>query len=434
MIECPIRKKSSNVIYSADDESRFYLEVRTNKENKKWGGKTPAFLFDGNYPSKGKYTRVVYGVNDYIEKVGTFGIYSTQNIPLHRVEGKPYVSLARLLHSLYTGISLEDAQALNVCLVDNGEVIIDGLTDPEEVEFVRTHFVYNFTRGNIISDIHGAELHSTSHIRVEYPAIVIECAGRRFYTDYNQGLLSLLRRVPNWNCSVGALRTTVVKEDRDKEDRDNRPLYVPLSAIVVAYHQGLVPDKENIRDVLRGIHANTSKKGIVIDHLTEQTENNFMAFLAPSFQSVNGALGNRRTRIKRPLFYYSVFDHAQKKCFVWCGDENVGWEKYVAFDDLTIEKNYKDYIRFFYFFWDTIVKPAGCAMDEPGEDSAAYYWSAPERIADKANPYNKLLSAPADRYDRYQEGIFADVVDLDVISAYLKEVKEEQAKKEKGKE
>lgn len=310
------------------------------------------------------------------------------------------IPLANVLYGFYNGIDIEQTGDINVRCVMNDAVILSNLADREEVDFFKTHYVYDFTMGNIVSDVCGAVVHSNGHIFVDYPAMGVKCDGRNFYTSYDQGLCNLLASVPNWNINNEALRANLGK------GKSGSSIYIPLSSIVVAYHRGRVPNNtNNIREKLKAINQEIIGKQLLADHLTERKGNDYPFLLALTNRKVNDTVRNFRTRIKKPFFFYTVVDHARNICLVWLGIEGTDWERYIVFGDLTDEREYKLYLHCFDKF-KRIAQAAGCFLKKPGDDSLLYYWAAPERMNDRRNPLIQILSKPLDMFTVYHDGIF----------------------------
>lgn len=288
-------------------------------------------------------------------------------------------------------------------MVDKKEVVLEGLTDQEEIEFFDTHYVYNFTMGNLVSDKHGAEVSSYGPIFVSPPCMGVKCDGISFHTAYDQRLCKFLSEIPNWNISKeGALKTNIGAGGKDS-------LFIPYANIVVAHHRGLIPyDQNNVRDKLKAIYDSITAKGFETDHLSERKTNNYLHLLALTDKSVNGATRNFRTRIKAPFFFYTVYDHMRERCLVHLGIEGTNWEKYIVFNSLVDESEYKLYLDCLKAFKGK-ADEAGCLMDKPGEDSLLYHWAAPERMSDRTNPLNLLIAKPMDIFIRYSEVIFWDM-------------------------
>lgn len=408
MIKIEIPKRKGNVIYKSDDGKRYYLaicidHVKEERQKMEWGQKTPAYMFDGNFFTLSQSTPVIFRLFEHIKHNCAFTIGGGgRPLSKHRGMGKD-ISLANLLYSFYSDICIEQTIGVNVRCVNNNVVILSNITDREEDEFLKDHYVYNFTRGNLVSDVGGAVIHSNGHIFVNYPAMGVKCDGRNFYTSYDQGLCNLLASVPNWNIDNGALRANLGK------GKSGSNIYIPFSSIVVAYHRGLVPNgTNNIREKLKAVNKEIIGKQLLADHLTERKGNNYPFLLALTNSEVNDATRNFRTRIEKPFFFYSAVDHARNRCLVWLGIEDTGWEKYIVFGDLSDEKEYKLYLHCFNKF-KRIVQAAGCFLKKPGDDSLLYYWAAPERMNDRRNPLIQILSKPMDIFTVYHDGIFVGI-------------------------
>lgn len=402
-IEIPNREK--NAIYKSDDGKRYYLTVCTDgigeeRCKSEWGKKTPAYMFDGNHFTLDQFPPVVFRLLEYIKLNYAFTIGGGGRPLSKRKDRSKDVPLANVLCGFYNNIDIEENIDINVRCVNSDAVVMDNLTDSEEVEFFRNHYVYDFTRGNIVSDISKVITHSNGHIVVDYPAMSVKCDGRLFCTSYDQGLCSLLAAIPNWNLVRGALKANVGTGESGKS------IFAPYASIIVAYHRGLVPTGTgNIRDKLKVIDQEINGKQLLVDHLTERKENNYPFLLALTNNNVNDTMRNFRTRIKKPFFFYSVADHARKICLVWLGIEGTGWEKHIVFGDLTDERECGLYLQCFDRFKE-IAKSAGYFLKKSGDDSLLYYWANPTRMNDKKNPLILLLSKPMSIFTVYHDGIF----------------------------
>lgn len=361
------------------------------------------YLFDGNYFTLDQFLPVVFRLLEYIKLNHPFTIGGGGRPLSKRKDRSKDIPLANVLCSFYNGMDIEETDGINVRCVSSDAVGLNNLTDPEEVEFFRTHYVYDFTRGNIVSDIRGAVIHSNGHIVVDYPAMSVKCDGKNFCTLYDQKLCSLLTAVPNWNLVRGALTTNVGTGESGKS------IFVPYASIIVAYHRELVPnDTDNIRDKLKVIDQEINRKHLLVDHLTERKENNYPFLLALTTNNVNDTVRNFRTRIRKPFFFYTAVDHARKICLVWLGIEGTSWERHIVFGDLTEERECGLYLQCFERFKE-IAKAAGYFLKRSGDDSLLYYWANPDRMNDKRNPLVQLISKPMSIFTVYHDGVFFDI-------------------------
>lgn len=402
MIKVPIPNRPNNTIWQSEDGKRCYLTISTKQRHAKWNGKLPAYMFTGDFTSDYHELSPFWKLAEYLRSVHGFAVCG-DGLPYDKRKDKKDISLARILCGFYHGVDIDKTDNIHVKMVSSSEVVVNGLTDAEEIDFFKTHYVYNFTAGNLVSDIHSTEMCTNGNIFVSLPDMFVECDGISFHTAYDQELCGFLHEVPNWDVSSGALKTNIYIED---ESKLKRSIFIPFSNIVVAHHRRLIPYKENnIRDKLKAIYSGITDKGFLVDHLSERPINNYLYLLALSDRSVNAAALNLRTRIKAPFFFYTVFDHARERCLVHLGIEGTGWEKYIVFGSLTEPESCKLYLHCLYTF-KGYAEAAGCLMDKPGEESLLYYWAEPERMGDKANPLNLLIAKPIDYFTRYSMAIF----------------------------
>lgn len=162
MVKIEIPQRSSNVIYGSDDGKRYYLVVHTNWANtdrrkKEWGKKTPAYMFDGNHFTSNQFPPVVFKLLEYIKLNNRSFTIGGGGRPLSKCKdlGRD-LPLANVLYGFYNGIDIEQTIDINVRCVNSDAVVLNDITDREENEFLKNHYVYNFTRGNLVSDIGGA--------------------------------------------------------------------------------------------------------------------------------------------------------------------------------------------------------------------------------------------------------------------------------------
>lgn len=406
MIEIPIPNRLNNAILQSDDNKRYYLVVNTKQQYPKWNGKKPAYMFTGDFTVDYHSFSPFWKLAEYIETIRAF-VVGSDGLPYDRRKGEKDISLARVLLSFYSGVEIEETDNVNAQMVDDREVVLESLTDQEEIEFFKTHYVYNFTAGNLVSDVHGTEVCFNGNVFVAPPDMYVKCKGESFHTTYDQKLCKFLLDTPNWNVGSGALKTNISAASVDHADsKSKKSFFIPYANIVVAHHRGLIPyNKNNVRDKLKAIYDSITAKGLEIDHLSERKNNNYLHLLALTNKSVNGAAHNFRTRIKAPFFFYTVYDHIRERCLVHLGIEGTGWERYIVFNSLEDEESYKMYLECLKTFRD-YADAAGCLMDKPGEESLLYYWAEPARMSDKANPLNQLLAKPLDVFIRYNKAVF----------------------------
>lgn len=114
---------------------------------------------------------------------------------------------------------------------------------------------------------------------------------------------------------------------------------------------------------------------------------------------MNTSLGNRRTKIKDPYFWYMVNDTQRGKILVHCGVQGTEFQRYYAFDTLAdCEECFSEFTQ--------IAKECKCMAgknEKPTADKCSFaYWTqvpeyhreVPDMVNDPNNPVLALLKSP----------------------------------------
>lgn len=319
----------------------------------------------------------------------------------------PKKRIEEVLYSLYYQKPL-NTSGLKIKIANRKRISFTsyGFMPADEAELFQRYTVIGLTKNNIRSAeqetyvhtngvfYHGPAFSADGNV-VSFNGIVGTCKGEAFFTDYDAGLFSLLQKISAWDISHrGALQAKVGGSK------------TPFSTIVWAWHHGLISDSIEADKAILAAHRYYSTLGLEVDHLTESKSNNCLYALALVHRDINISLGARRTSIKEPFYFYTVYSHKVNKLLVKCGfdDGKQHYERQFAFD-LPTSKNDTAYRECFNAFKGK-AKAAGCLTTEPEKDNLVCYWADPCRAGSEGDPHIALLEAPLNRFDEYIDGAF----------------------------
>lgn len=381
-------KSGLNVIYRGEYEH--YLVV-TDKELTS----TPIIcMFDGELSRvrNGERKTVTDWLTEFIEKYGAFYRHNTV---LCRTMG--HKRLEEVLFRIYHGLDFDCQLAdTDIRLGFGRPIVISPIPDKDEAALISTGELYDFSQSNIRGKAFGVNYTNNACVFLDNTGISVQCRGARFYTGYDAGLYGVIKAMPNWHIGAGGALKTYLKG-----------VVVPFAEIVWLYHNGLISNEHILENILSA-HADMRSKNLEVDHLSGRVENNYPELLAAVPKAVNAGLGNRRSCIKAPYFFLTLFDSSSKTYKVQAGLQGYGWSRQFAFGDLTDAKEaglYTDCFRKFIAH----VKQAGCISGRPSNRSIYHYWSEPFRMRDKNNPLVLLRQESDNMFDNYTEDAFSEM-------------------------
>lgn len=257
--------------------------------------------------------------------------------------------------------------------------------------------IYDLTVNNIESDEYKTPRHKGGVIAND----VVYCGGEVFYTQIDGGLRHLLDAIRSMRTYKGNLKFWISEK------------YVPFAAIVCIYHsfyKNVECSPEMVLATYKELQSSCkSAEKLDVDHLCENKGNNYVWALALMPHGINGGLNNRRSKIKAPYFFYTVYDLATRHCKVRCGVETESgcWEKSFCFEWGNPRKSAQQYYVCFLEFWDRL--PVEYRLEKSDDSSWLHYWAKPERAQDERNPLIQLLHKPLNSFEQYSAGALADL-------------------------
>lgn len=352
------------------------------------------FAFDGELSRMrdGERKTVADWMISFIEKGGAFRECSGR-FPINS-QG---VRLEEALLAVYLNVPFADAKQTEARVGFPKRFTISGLSDDEEQAMFHNHPVFDLTINNIRGAGYGAAYTTNTTVYHDGRSIHVRCKGAEFQTGYDAGLYGLMRRVPTWN---------VNDQGRLKVYLSGRKI-VPSSELIWAYHHSLIGDDPNVRKAMLEAHKRLRSQKVEIDHLSDRVENQYISLLAAMSALANHQIANRRSRIREPYYFWTVYDLNAKQYRVEAGIVSA-WSKRFVFENLADEKEAARYVACFREFYD-LAKKADHLLTEPNGENLLHYWSAPERMQDCDNPLNALLLAPANSFGKYSVESFADL-------------------------
>lgn len=383
-----VSKNGSNIIY--EGEIYYYLIIKAIRTDKN----QIVCAFDGHIrKEKGSEQRCISELLiEYIQEHGTAYL---DPCVIARF-GAPQKRVEEVLYSLYNDKSIEDAAKLNIKLVNRKKKISISSTSAwcdiptDEIELFKNNHVYDMSNNNLISNEKYSCFHTNGGFVGDGNAIIGGCKGRKFYTNYDKKLLTILKKIRPWNLDKrGALVATVA-----------RGKHIPFSTIVWAYHHGLIPHDTDATSTINSIvavHRHFLLMGLEVDHLTENVQHNFLYGLVLMQGDINSSFQTRRKSIKQPFYFLSVYNHNVGKLLVKCGiDTDVQhYERRFAFRlDSKGETAYRDCFAAF----EKKVKSVGYLTKEPEKDNLLSYWASPERACSADNELKAMLEYPLNTY------------------------------------
>lgn len=369
-----------------------------------------AFWFDG-FLTDDEYRNPYEELERFIEENGCFcfnGKSTTASSVRAYYKGKQ-VSLTDVLWSIYKKRPIEEAAEETLRLANGRRQCIYG--DEELMDFVGHSIVYDM-RACEIRDGDTWTAHFTNG--KIFPSGWIGCANtcvkvsdkkRTVYsfTDSNEELRHELGKIGGWYLEGNRAKTSVGD--------------VPLASICGAFFNfwDRVKCPGNIYKTLKRIRQAIGNFGIVFDHLTDTPEINFPWLLAPISFGQNAALSDRRSRIRAPYYFFTVYDYTTRKLLVWCGVEGYQWERRFAFNcdfEHPDTRQTQDYVACFFEFKKRVAngksdKDAPYILNKPGDECLLHYWgSCQERVLDPRSPLRAPQKMQLDGFNKYEPGCF----------------------------
>lgn len=299
----------------------------------------------------------------------------------------PHREIAAIVFSVYHDITLEDAMASNVRLIDKDPCWnLNGV------------LVYNLRKKNLVSDIVRSPIFSNAIITIRNCDMSVICKGVAFWTEYDQDLYFALQKIHYWKLNRGraadqkreefALVATL-EDGRKQKD-------VAFAEIVWQFHHGMIDMADFVKSVITN-HAKLSASKVVIDHLTQRRTNNFFWALAAIPNGLNRDKNlSSRDRIAKPWFFVTVFDESAQKFKVRLGNFKTGWERRYLFDDLAVLNSNGVYV------YDELLSKFKTAIGpqfvDDSRDSHLRYWSDPDLAHDPDNILTDTLRTPLETY------------------------------------
>lgn len=398
-----------NELYYNDSTLEGYLKVWRNGK----AGKEDVRIYrfeDFRCPARDFVDGLVYEEGDmfvdclvrYINQQGGFQVYKTRNAPVHRKKNGS-LGLEELYYALANGkkLDVKELKALRIRMSVPHPIMIIGAEELNRDEFKdengKRYLIYWLSRTAIHSEKRFSWDHSRGVIYNDLGSTVVTWEGELFWVDKNEGLEKILQRLSNKKIEEGALKLRVGGE------------YIPLGAVVYIYFTIIKAEGVEEISLINDGYKSYREQDYVVDHLTENKQNNHIWALALMPHWVNGGMRDRRSRVKAPYFFYTVYDLVSKCCKVQCGviADNVKWEKRFAFDWSNVDDAAQRYKACFDEFWDKL--PREYKLDKPGEESCLYYWAEPERATDTNNPLMHLHHMQEDCFKEYKQGAFVDL-------------------------
>ncbi len=333
------------------------------------------------------------------EKYGGFAAYTSNCGPV--ATGGGNTPLVHVLYALYHGVTVEDAKAAKAKLRRANPLKLTGGDDVDK--FMHRNFrVYDFTEANIKSNatVGGSIGSDTTTIAHDGRLVMIVNGNNKYYTQDTPEMkqaLNVLDHLGSW----GALKGPRLIFCRGQWN-------IPFAAIVWAIAHGHL-DPDNITpDTLnrvKGLYA--SRSACVVDHLTENTTNNYTWALAAMPHGVNAALRGR-SDIIAPYYFYTVNDVERGYILVHCGVLGYGVDWRLRFDDLTDQAEAELYKSCVLDFCAK-ARAAKYTRQDAGDRCLLNYWGDPQRAYDPDNPLTQMLHDPLDLYSRYEPGVFDEL-------------------------
>lgn len=356
------KQKGNEILMS--DTGMYYLRVRPKK------GKERVYWFDGVVNGN----QIAKQLQESIESHGAFYINMPAIAPKQRTK-----DLTKVLYGMYHNIdNPEQVKALKPAISNKRP--LTGLKD------------FNFFHGDVydmrVDNIHSLEYSTNqkSDFSIVHTAkdIIICKDGKYYFTGYQDGLYKVLKSVTCWNAPGNNLRAVI----HGKE--------VSFSVIVWAYYHGMMDGEAPAINKIARLYGIFLKNSIVVDHTTENTQNNYIWALAKMEHGYNAAFSNYRTRISAPIHFYLVFDYKRKQYRVECGLSDYGFTKRYIFEESDIASVLECF---------NTVKRAAQKMKlfekKPSRTSALRYWSDPTKADDLSNPLIHLLEREAGDFTKY---------------------------------
>ncbi len=332
------KQGARNYIYAFDlfnkfeDKGKAYRCVFVSKSKK---GKMCGVTFDNIQTENGKY--LWEALKDYIENEGektTRLFYRVKSGFVSYSHPKKTLSLATFIYACYLGVSYESLPPIR----------------PNNLNWIQSYRngslkSYDYTRKNLGVGHRYFPITRSNFQFIRYPERGIEIVGAlsedengvnsRVYswvTDYDRDFYHALLSIPSWEISrdSGALRAHINGK------------HIAFAEIVWLYFNNSLDiscldyGKNTFLESVLKKHDEMAKMGIVIDHMTHNTANNFIRNLAAVYSKDNSALKNRH-RVKEPYYFMTVYDRIIGKYKVSFGVHGTDYSIKLLFDVIDSE-------------------------------------------------------------------------------------------------
>jgi hypothetical protein len=406
----------------------------TNKRGEETG-----YIFD-NVLRNGEYTEE--GIKKYIENGGQkkrmFYVDSSNpykilnEIPTESKEEKR-IYLATILVSLYTGKDIDSLRDERISIVDKDWCwdIEDG-TDKHHVKF------YSYRMYNIQwrSSYGARRLSGKGFIEIArkiarsgayFVVLMPDDQGDRteYITEFRNELARVVDVAPTLKVQDrGALMTGYYNPIIKETTR------ISFAELVwgCSHDKYDTKDRDTICETVIAFRDELSESRCEVDHLTERKEVNFIWAICAMTKGLNQSLGAHRTQIKKPYYFYMVYDRTNNVVRVKCGVEAAEGERDAQewrfrFGDLT-QENEADKMQKCFNQFKKIVKELGFMLSIPSttnssekaaimeENSLLYKWANPELVNHPDNPLMAMLHEDVSLYSKYNGETFDNLINV----------------------
>ena len=411
-------KKGRNKLY-INNYGDGYLVI-TDQKWESSGNKPLAARFTGGWLRPridGSQVPIYQHIAEFIADHGRF--YSGR-FPKTQKSGDPrQYKLVILLYALYHGLTYDEAEQEHPYRAFVRPILITG-EDKAEREFIDNHTILDFSTENICGNTHVTMLHTNGYITQDpHGDTMISVKDKLFYVNSADGKndLNQILKYQTWSLP-GLNKAANVNLGVSGESA------IPLAQIVWGYCHGMVTldNKQDVRAQLVRLRKYFREQNLVVDHLTEQVENNRPYAIAAMDKAINQSLKNWRTQIGAPYFFYSSYDHQSNQCLVWCGirakDNGLQWERYIVFGDLREKEEAQKYAECVKAFRKRI--PKEYTSKETKETSLLRYWATTANgyndyggaEDEENNPLLTIFQVPKEKFVTYTEDIFDNLPQL----------------------